>query len=275
VKGKITVKKFIRARKAMSPAVSATIMVAATVVLVLVASNYAYQTLERQRGSAEFDAVKKSILTFDDAVRDVAWDIGGTRSVRFTVNYGHIKLVPNALSININVTDYPVNFGSYTTGYLKYNISTNYVTFDEGYEEYLLGNQSVVISKSTESYGKILVKQEGSWVNVILTYRVLVLKTCSVNVTIGDQPTIVNYVDIYVIRLLMSERSTYVGDFDLKAKNIGIVTETSESYDVIDSTCSILVTIGSYSETITVSLVGGTDAKVVFNLHVSNVQISI
>jgi len=270
MKGKNTVKKFIKARNAMSPAVSATIIVAVTVVLVLVASNYAYQTLERQRGSVEFNAAKKSILTFDDAIRDVAWEIGEARTARFTVNYGHVELIPNVLPITIVVEDYPVSYDNYTS-YVRYCLSTQYVTFGDGYEEYILGDEAVGTSQAAENLGRAIIRQEGRWINITLFYRALALRTFYVNVSLGAEPTMVNYVDIYVIKLIVLNHSTYVGDFDLKAKNIGITTETFGPYTVIYNTCTIAVTIGNELSHINIPLSNG---KVVFNIHVAHVQIS-
>ena len=259
-------------RKAASPAISAVIITAVTVVLVLVAGSYAYQTLERQRGASEFETVKKSILAFDDAVRDVAWDRGSSRSARFTANYGHLELVSDLLPLVINVTDYQNVSYSTNTGCVRYSISTNYVTFGNGYESYILGDDKTVVSAGTESFGRALVKQESGWVNIFLNYRVRAMRTSVVNVSEGGQPVPVNYVDILIIRIMVTKGSMHTGDVDLVAKNMGITTNSSKLYNVNENKqCTVSVSLGGSSSSVIIGLVPG---KVVFNFVIADVQIS-
>jgi len=257
-------KRLRKNKKAASPAISMVIITAVTVVLVLVTGNYAYQVLERQRGASEFETVKKSILAFDDAVRDVAWDRGSSRSARFTANYGHLELVPDLLPLVINVTNYQNVSYSTNTGYVRYSISTNYITFGNGYESYILGDNKTVVSAGTESFGRALVKQEPGWVNIILNYRVRAVRTSVVN---G-----VNYVDILIIRIDVTKLSMYTGDFDLVARNIGITTKSSGIYDVTGNNCTVSVSLGGQSSYVTIDLVP--NGEVVFNFVVAEVQVT-
>ncbi|MBE0520382.1 hypothetical protein IBX35_05005, partial [Candidatus Bathyarchaeota archaeon] len=169
-------KRLRKNKKAASPAISMVIITAVTIVLVLVAGSYAYQTLERQQGASEFETVKKSILVFDDAVRDVAWDLGGSRSARFTINYGGLEIMPNnaekGLPLDVSVAEYPDARYSDYTGYIRYSISTNYITFGNGYESYILGDNRTVVSAGTENLGQALIKQESGQVIITLGYRV-------------------------------------------------------------------------------------------------------
>jgi hypothetical protein len=254
-------------RKAASPAISMVIITAVTVVLVLVTGNYAYQVLERQRGASEFETVKRSFLAFDDAVRDVAWDRGSSRSARFTVNYGRLELVPN-VSLVINVPEYSVSY-NLSTERVRYSTSTNYITFGNGYKSYILGDNKTVVSASTEGFGQALIEQTPDWVNILLNYRVRALSTSVVNVT-GEG--IVNYVDILIIKITATKWSTFIGDFDLIAKNIGITTNSSVIYDVnVNKQCTVSVSLGGSTSSVTIGLVPG---KVVFNLVVADVLIS-
>ena len=118
-------------RRAASPAVSMVIITAATVVLVLVSGTYALQVLERQQAASEFDTVQKSILAFDDAVRDIAWDRGASRSIRFTTNYGTMRILSNNKSINIKVQGTPLNY-NFTTAVVKYSMQDIYASFGSG-----------------------------------------------------------------------------------------------------------------------------------------------
>ena len=265
-------KRLRKNRKAASPAISMVIITAVTIVLVIVAGNYAYQTLERQRGASEFETVKRSFLAFDDAVRDVAWDRGASRSARFTVNYGRLELIPNTLPLVINVTGYPDASYSTNTSYVRYRISTNYITFGDGYESYILGDSKTVVSASTEGFGRALIKQESGWVSILLNYRVRALREGPPTLV---NSTLVNYVDILIIRINVTKWSMYMGDFDLVAKNIGITTVSRGPYPVTGNNCTVSVSLGGSSSSVLVSLVpNGTQAQVVFNFVIADVQIS-
>lgn len=264
-------------KKAASPAISAVIITATTIVLVLVAGNYAYQVLERQRGASEFETVKKSILAFDDAVRDVAWDRGSSRSARFTINYGGLEIMPNnaekGLPLDVSVAEYPyANYSDYT-GYIRYSISTNYVNMGSEYESYILGNNKTVVS-GTESFGQALIKQESGQVIITLGYRVHAMKTSVVKV--GNNT--VNYVDILIIKITATKWSTYTGDFDLVARNVGInASLTRGPYYVNGELCNIKVHLGEPSWEIPIKLDRGNvsyPGQVVFNFVIAEVQVT-
>lgn len=258
-----------RNRKAVSPAISMVIITSVTVVLVLVAGNYAYQVLERQRAASEFDAVKKSFVTFDDAIRDVAWDRNGVRSARFTINYGVLEVIPadaaRGLPINVTIKEYPdakyINF----TGCLRYNLSTYYVTFGNGYRSYLFGDNKTAISKGTENFGAALIEQRSSWLSLTLYYRVKVSRTSVVQV--GNDA--VNYVDILIIKITAARWSVYKGDIDLAARNKAITAISYGPYNA-GNNCTVSVSIDGLIDMVSVNLVPG---KVVFNFVIAEVQV--
>jgi len=249
---------------------------AITVGLVLVASLYAYQVLDRQRGTAEYDVVQKSILAFNDALENVAWKQGASRSTRFTIEYGYLQLLPNLNTISINATfDGQLRSLSNSTfpgptGMIRYWLSTNYVTLGSGYESYILGNSSSVVSGSSGSYGRAVIKQQTGWVTISLDYRVRAMRTAVIEV--GGQN--VNYVDIWVIRLSMVVSSpwSYVHDLDLKAKCVQVQTVSSEFPVNSAQTSSVSVKVGSVTSQVPIALVAG---KVVFNVVVSDIQVSV
>jgi len=267
-------------RLGVSYTISAVIITITTITLVLVTSSYAYQILEQQRGMSEFDVAKKSILAFDDAVRDVAWDLKGARSTRFTVKYGQLELMPDndvhGLPLVVNVTGYSdASYSSYT-GYVKYSMSTRYVTFGNGYLSYILGDNKTVVTKGTESFGRALIEQESGWVNIILNYRVRAMKTSTVNVTQGSEEVRVSYVDIWIIKMKITSSSTNIGNLDLTARSSSITTisyggSEGNGYTVVGGVCDILVQLGNESSTASISLDG---EKVVFNFVIAEIEIS-
>jgi hypothetical protein len=261
----------LRNSKAVSYTISALIITATTISLVLVASIYAYQILERQRGIAEFDVAKESLLAYNDALENVAWKPQAARSARFTIEYGFLELIPNfgSLSINATIDSSPMTLYSNTTGAIRYNIKNQYVTFGSGYKSYLIGNESVLITESTGSYGIAVVEQQTSWVTITLFYRVRAMRTSVIEVG-GEN---INYVDVWVIKLEIGEWYSYVHDFDLTARCLQVQTTPYGPYNVAQNgTSTITARVGALTSSASVPLTAG---KVVFNVIVAEVQVSV
>jgi hypothetical protein len=269
---------FLKHNKAASYTLSAMIMTAVTVALVLAAFVYAYQMLEQQRGVSEWEVAKKSILAYNDALENVAWKPGAVRSTRFTAQYGYLQLIPNANSITISATVNggvePLSNDTYPgmTGIIKYWLSTEYVSFDPDYELYILGNSSSMISSSSDSYGRAVINQQPGMISMTLDYRVRAMRTSVIDV--GGVQT--NYVDIWVIKLsmLVPNAWSYVNEFDLQAKTVSVTTASHRFTGVTDQTSVVSVQIGSApASQVPVTLtVPGT---VVYNVVVANVQVNV
>jgi hypothetical protein len=262
-------------RRGVSYAISAVIMTATIIVLVLVTGTYSYQVLEQQRGAAEFEVAKKSILAFDDALENIAWKPQGARSARFTVNYGQLELIPD-MPLTLNAVGYDGANYSSTTGTIRYSITTTYVNFGANYSSYLLGSERM-LSNGTGSYGSLAVTQDARWVTMTLTYGVRAMKTSTVNVTEGEQQVVVNYVDIWITNVQIDKWSTYVGDFDLQVKCLGVETLPSEVYDVNDGNRQFNLT-AQFGDGPLSSILVQLDAnaeKVVFNFVVATLQVSV
>ncbi len=270
---KMPLQKLRRNQRAASPAVSAVIITAVSVVLVMVAGTYALQTLDRQKGASEFETVKKSIVSFDDSVRDIAWERDSSRYTRFTINYGFLKLMPSTIPLNIDVTDYDVSYST-TTGCLQYSLSTTYLTYGDQYLSYIAGNSSVISTDSTESLGRAYVSQVANWVNITLNYRVRAMKVYTVAVNQNGTIFDVSYVDIWIIKLNVNP-FTYVRDLNLAARTTNVTTQTfgdiGSGYSVRNGQCTMRIQIGSESSTATIPLDGD---RVVFNFIVSEVRVS-
>ena len=257
-------------RKAASPAVSMVIITAATVVLVLVSGNYALQVLIRQQGANEYDTVKKSLLTFDDAFRDIAFDRGGSRSVRFTTQYGYMELVPEYENLSISVAEFPAlneTFGEIQMGAIKYHIPTSYVNHGDGCYSYVLGNEDVSVTSATDSIGRLLESQAAN-LTLSLDYRVRVTKE-GPSTSVGGES--VNYVDILVVRMNVTKPLNLFGDFDVIARNLAVTTQYVPVGDVDSSTYLVNVTMGGKTTTIPIALDSG---QLVFNLIIADIKVS-
>lgn len=255
-------RNFRKNREAASPAISMVIITAVTVMLVVVSSVFALQALEHQQAASEFDTVEKSVLAFDDAVRDIAWDIGGSRSVRFATHYGNMRLIPSKKTFSITIPG--VDPYEFNTSVIEYLTPSSY--FAIGNDYYALGDDSVVVSSLTDSFGQVLVKQEKGVISIALNYRVRVS---------GEGPptyvesthTYINYVDILVIRLNCSGVTIGAGDFDLVAKNVGVST-TSFGPTSVSTGDSISVASEGFDDSFELEA-----GQYVFNLIIADVRV--
>jgi len=249
-----------RNKKAASPAISMVIITAATVVLVMVSSGFALQALERQQASAEFDTVQKSVLAFDDAVRDIAWDVGGSRSVRFTTNYGNMRLIATDKTFQISG---PMLSYSFNTSVIQYQMSSGYISLGNGYSSYVLGDEGNLVSSLTDSFAQVLVSQEKSFASVALNYRVRVSREGPSIIVNGQSIT---YVDILVIRLNSTSVAIGSGNFDLTAKNVGLNTESYRATVSVGDR----ITVNSGGVESHIQLDAG---EYMFNLIIADVQV--
>jgi hypothetical protein len=254
-------------KKAASPAVSAVIITAATVVLVIVSSLYALQVLTRQEAQAEFETAQNSILAFDDALRDIAWDRDGSRSVRFTTKYGSMLLIDGSKSFSISASNGSDTFSpsSFSTSVIKYQMPNSYGISGSG-SSYILGDNRLVVDRLSDSFGQALLVYESEQASITLNYRVRISESGAIDVN-GKT---VNYVDIFVISLTSNSSIISNSDFNLVCKNVGLNTISSDEY-AISGPISIIVSDGLASDSVTLNLTGD---SVVFNLIEAEVRVS-
>ena len=265
----------LRHNKAVSYAISAVIITAVTATLVIIAALYAYQVLEQQRGAAEFDVAKKSILAFDDALQDVAWKLNASRMARFKIEYGALELIPNdtTLSVSARIGDSnETHIWSVSTGLIRYFIGTKYVNFGEK-PSYILGDNSLIVNGTTESLGRVLIEQESYWVTVKLSYRARAIRTSVIEVN----GAMVNYVTIWLIEVTTAETypTTHLHSLDLRARCVNYTTNIVGPYNVTSAKyCTITVESEGESSSARVGLSDDAD-KVVFSVVVAEVEVSV
>ena len=268
---------FLPNKLGVSYAISTVIISAAIIVLVIVASSYAYQLLDQQRGAAEFDVAKESILAFDDALENIAWKPGAAQSARFTISYGQLELIPashsQALPLAIDVEKNNVSLipepYSVSTGFLRYSISNRYPNLWEGYRAYTLGDENLIVTSGTERLGRALVEKASGFANITLDYRIRAMKTSTITVD-GVR---VSYVDIWVIKLDLSDWSTYIHDFNLKARCLNVSTTTYGPYSV-DATDDVEVQVQYGSDSSWVGIEGIETGDVIINFILSEVKVT-
>ena len=258
-------------------------MTATTIALVIAASLYAYQVLDQQRGQAEFGVAVKSILAFDDALENVAWKTNGTLSTRFTVQYGELRIFPetssgsNPIALRARVGSNDALLYSNRTSLLSYYLSNRYVTFGEGHQSYVLGNQTALLVGSTGSYGRAVVRQSGGWVNVTLDFRVRAMLTS--RVLVSSTGRYVNYIDVWVIKtevhpaIRAYSYYAYLHDFDLKARSVSVQTTSWGPYPATGGSAQLNATVGKTATNPPIVFSINPSEDVVFNVIVARVQV--
>ncbi|NHJ84166.1 MAG: hypothetical protein FK734_01805 [Asgard group archaeon] len=262
-------------KSGVSYTISSVIITATTVILVLIASTFAYQLLEQQRGTSEFNLATNSLLTLDDAVQDIAWSIEGARQTRFSIDYGQLTLYPDNADIGMNIRiNVATTLNSYSwsgvTGYVEYSIPEQSVTFARREPYYILGDEESLINDGTSNLGRILVYHDDGWVNALLNYRVRVMETS----TIDLDGIITSYVNVWVVKLKISDFSANIDNFDLSSRAHHMYTNTTapfvlngnQSFDI-----EVQIADGPVSSQ-TISLYGSSQ-YVVFNFIVSEVEL--
>ena len=271
----ITKKSLKSKNSGVSYSISSVVITATTVVLVLVASNFAYQALERQRGTAEFNMVSNILETYDDAVQDIAWSIKGSRNTRFSIDYGTLALFPDNenqglnLDLDVVVEGNTIFTQNLTTGYVEYSIPTQFVSFAQRETFYLLGDAEVITVDGTDSLGRILISHSSEWVSAVVSYRVRVMETSTI--TIGDD--LVSYVNLWVVKLKIPEFSANYGNFDLttNAYNLNTTSYQTSIGNYDDFTLGVKFGNELYSQK-TINLREISD-RIVFNVIVSEVEV--
>jgi hypothetical protein len=199
------------------------IITAATVVLVLVAGSFATTVLDRQQAATEFNSLQKSILALDDAVRDVAWKEGASRSVRFTTSRGTFQPISTTKSITIKFDDNPIlTEDPIQTSVIKYLMSDSYITLEKA-QDYFLGTADPAVTSISDSLGQASLTHESGFASISLGYRVRVSNEGRYRFGNGTDDY-VNYVNIMIIELSCADLAGTAGDFDMIAKNMGVTT---------------------------------------------------
>ena len=261
-------------KSGVSYTISSVIITATTVILVLIASTFAYQLLEQQRGTSEFNLTKNSLMTLDDAIQDIAWSIKGARQTRFSIDYGQLALYPDNDELGINLTidikegGVLLSSQNYTTGYVEYSIPEQSVSFARREPYYVLGNEEILLDDGTSSLGCIFVYHNSGWVNTRLSYRVREMETSTI--TVGGKIT--SYVNVWIVKLKISDFSANIDNFDLSSNAYSMYTETIGPYD-IDDDFTISVQFGNDSSSEKPISLNADSESVVFNFIISEVEL--
>jgi hypothetical protein len=262
-------RQIMKEKKAASPAISMVIITAATVVLVLVAGNFAVTVLDRQQAETEFNALEKSMLALDDAIRDVALKAGASRSIRFATGRGSFQTISTTRSVEIEFRGELVGT-PIQTSVIKYVMSDSYMNLKTE-QFYILGNADVAVTSVSDSLGQILLAHESGFATISLGYRLRVSNEGEYQV--NGIPT--SYVNILIIELSSADLSSVKGAFDMIAKNKGVTTISSQPFTInTEGDYPIHISIDEVAQNPPL-FIHLTQGQTIFNLIIGKVNVSL
>jgi hypothetical protein len=168
-------------KRAVSPAISTVILTAAGIVMILVAMNYAENTLSTKMAANEFSSNQQFLRTTGQQIDDIAWIVGRTQTISYSGNYGQVSFQPDVLTYTFEVQtssgwQSPV---SYSTGIILFNMPVSSYSMGNNYIDpgastsFLMSGSSAPVSK-VYSIEKIPMN-DGSYLRTVVVPTVRVL----------------------------------------------------------------------------------------------------
>ena len=172
---------YIRNVRGVSPAVSAVILTAAIVVLVLVAMSFATTFLEARISESEFASVRQFMQTAAVQVDDVAWTPWRTQTFRHSCKYGRMIFISGALNYTIC---YKNASGEYyiseLSGILAYEMPISKYNMYDGYFDLVYPtSDSLVFKGATAPVARVFAIEKlstGNYVRLVLNPCVRVVE---------------------------------------------------------------------------------------------------
>jgi len=185
-----------RDKRAISPAISTTILTSAVIVMIMVTTVFANNYLSQRIAENEFSAMKQFMQTIGLQLDDVAWTIGRTQTVRYATTYGQVNFESSAINYSVYVNDLYVT--SYTTGMLLFNMPTNKYNMGNDYTTRIFPPSRSFLQQGTSApvshvfVIEIVPMKDGNYIRIVAAPSIRML-----NSTITSGGTTRNYYNFY------------------------------------------------------------------------------
>jgi hypothetical protein len=129
-------------KKAVSPAISTVILMAAGIVMILIAMTYAESTLSTKMAQNEFSSNQQFMSTTSQQIDNIAWLVGRTQTVSYSGKYGQVSFQPDVLTYTIQVHTSSGDMApvSYSTGIIMFNMPVSAYSMGNDYFERIPNN---------------------------------------------------------------------------------------------------------------------------------------
>jgi hypothetical protein len=183
-------------KKAISPAISTTILTSAVIVMILVTVVFANNYLTQRIAENEFSAMKQFMQTIGLQLDDVAWTIGRTQTVRYASTYGQVNFESPALNYTVYVNDVPI--ASFTTGVLLFNMPTARYNLGNEYTQQVFPTDRSFLQQGTSApVGRVFLIEivpmnDGNYIRIVMAPSIRMM-----NSTITTGGITRNYYNFY------------------------------------------------------------------------------
>jgi hypothetical protein len=168
----ISVKRLLKNKRAVSPAVSTTILTSAIIVMLLVTVSFVNSYLNGQIAQNEFNSMEQFMQTLGLQVDDVAWIPGRTQTLTYASKYGGITFRSPALTYNFYFDGSLV--ASFNVGVILFNIPTSSYSVANNYFAQLFPLSNSFLQNGTSApVGRVFVTekipmQDGNYIRVVV-----------------------------------------------------------------------------------------------------------
>jgi len=182
-----TLRRLRRNKRALSPAISTTILTSAIIVMLLITIPFANNYLNARVAENEFSTMQQFMQTIGLQIDDVAWIIGRTQTMHYASKYGSVGVQSPAL-------DYSIYSGgnliaNFSVGVILFNIPVGDYSVGNGYFEQIFpASRSFLQQNASAPVARLLVTEklpmpDGSYVRIVVAPIIRQLSSVVNNIT--------------------------------------------------------------------------------------------
>ena len=159
-----------RGSKAVSPVISAVILMGTIIALVMVTLVFVNDRLWLSVAESDFDSAQQYMQAVGLQIDDVAWTMGRKETVRYSSSYGSVSILQNAINYTIDVKtqnggDYQY-FTHMISGVLLFNMPVSRYSLGDNYYQqiYPQSISNITYSGTSAPVARVFVRQMSSYV---------------------------------------------------------------------------------------------------------------
>jgi hypothetical protein len=202
-------------KRALSPAISTTVLTSAIVVMLLVTITFANNYLNARVAENEFNAMKQFMHTIGLQIDDVAWIPGRTQTMRYASKYGQVKLQSPALNYSFYFDR--VLLANFTVGAILFSIPVTAYSVGNNYFERIFPPSDSFLQKNASApvcqlfVVEKLPMMDGSYIRIVVSPVIRQLTSVINNIT---------YVKLYLPVLRAGPNPQQSQSVTLTGKNV-------------------------------------------------------
>ncbi|MBS7632301.1 hypothetical protein KEJ15_01590 [Candidatus Bathyarchaeota archaeon] len=237
----------VRFNRALAIPVTYLMLFVALITIISATYSFAIIKINAKANTLKASLAKQSMQQLDDALHDVAWSTGASKTVYFDEYSGSFQTFPSAenLQITIAFTSEPSELAlNGSIGKVAYRLQASEYS-DVGL--FIKGNSKAIVNQSLSMATQLYVEENGGNQQVTLCYRPYALSA-----PIGSENgKPLNLVRIYLINLSLSQSLLLEGEFNLKTTSTNVEI-TTKQYELNQTVTSVALTgkMGSCSDTV-------------------------